>query len=61
VRRAGVAVGFALATQLAVGPLMVIKGFPLTLATAHNAAAAVLLLAVLALVRFLWPPAPERA
>lgn len=61
VRRAGVAVGAALATQLVVGPLMVIDGFPLGLATAHNTVAALLLLAVVALVRYLWPPAGARA
>jgi heme A synthase len=38
---------------------MVMKTFPLWLATAHNAVAALLLLSVIALVRFLWPP-PQR-
>jgi ZIP family zinc transporter len=58
---AGVAVGLALATQLAVGPLMVIKTFPLSLATAHNTVAALLLLAVVALLRYLYPPRDARA
>ena len=61
VRTAGVAVGAMLATQLAVGPLMVIKTFPLSLATAHNTVAALLLLAVLALLRYLYPPQGLRA
>jgi cytochrome c oxidase assembly protein subunit 15 len=41
----------ALALQLAIGISMVLKTFPLRLATAHTAGAAVLLLATLALVR----------
>jgi cytochrome c oxidase assembly protein subunit 15 len=59
VRTAGGIVGAVLVTQLVVGPLMVMKTFPLWLATAHNAVAALLLLSVIALVRFLWPP-PQR-
>jgi heme A synthase len=35
---------------------MVLRGFPLWLATAHNAGAALLLLAALALNRVLTPP-----
>ena len=41
----------ALALQLTVGITMVLEGFPLGLATAHNAGAALLLLATLALLR----------
>jgi len=41
----------ALALQLLIGISMVLDGFPLALATAHTAAAALLLLAALALVR----------
>jgi cytochrome c oxidase assembly protein subunit 15 len=41
----------ALALQLTIGISMVLKGFPLRLATAHNAGAALLLLATLTLVR----------
>ena len=41
----------ALALQLIIGVAMVVRGFPLWLATAHTAGAALLLLAVLALVR----------
>jgi cytochrome c oxidase assembly protein subunit 15 len=41
--------------QLLIGVGMVRLGFPLWLATAHNAGAALLLLAVLALNRCLWP------
>ena len=43
----------ALALQLLIGVSMVLKGFPLWLATAHTAGAALLLLATLALVRYL--------
>jgi cytochrome c oxidase assembly protein subunit 15 len=54
-RMAGTAVAVMLATQLILGPTMVLMTFPLPLATAHNAVAALLLLSVVALVRFLWP------
>jgi cytochrome c oxidase assembly protein subunit 15 len=43
----------ALALQLAIGITMVLKSFPLWLATAHTAGAALLLLATLALLRAL--------
>ena len=43
----------ALALQLLIGVSLVLKGFPLWLATAHTAGAALLLLATLALVRYL--------
>ncbi|MGH8149580.1 MAG: COX15/CtaA family protein [Steroidobacteraceae bacterium] len=49
-RVAAVVVLVALATQLSIGISMVLRGFPLPLATAHNAGAAFALLAVLALV-----------
>ncbi len=52
-RAAAVAVLIALAAQLAIGISMVLRGFPLWLATAHNAGAALALLAVLALVHSL--------
>ncbi|MEO6078180.1 MAG: COX15/CtaA family protein [Steroidobacteraceae bacterium] len=52
-RFAAVAALAALALQLCIGSLMVLKGFPLWLATAHNAGAALLLLATLALNRAL--------
>lgn len=41
----------ALALQLTIGITMVVRGFPLELATAHTAGAALLLLSVLALLR----------
>lgn len=56
VRLAAQAVLVMLVTQLLLGPTMVLKTLPLALATAHNAVAALLLLSVVALVRFLWPP-----
>ncbi len=57
VRMAGMAVAVVLATQWVLGPVMVLTTLPLALATAHNAVAAVLLLSMVALLRFLWPPA----
>jgi heme a synthase len=56
VRAAGMALAATLVTQLLVGPVMVIKAFPLPLATAHNAVAALLVLSMVALLRFLFPP-----
>lgn len=52
-RYAAVAVLAALVLQLTIGISMVERGFPLWLATAHNAGAALLLLAALALNRAL--------
>ena len=52
-RIAAVVVLLALAAQLTIGISMVLKGFPLWLATAHNAGAAFALLSVLALVHSL--------
>ena len=48
-RLAAIAVVAALCLQLIIGISMVVKGFPLWLATAHNGGAALLLLATLAL------------
>jgi len=48
-REAAFAVLGALVAQLLIGIFMVVKAFPLSLATAHNAGAAVLLLATLTL------------
>jgi heme A synthase len=39
---------------------MVMKALPLELATAHNGVAALLVLAIVALLRFLWVPKPLR-
>jgi cytochrome c oxidase assembly protein subunit 15 len=58
-RRSAAAAGVVLlllAMQLSIGVSMVVRGFPLWLATAHNAGAALLLLAILALNRSLRPP-----
>jgi cytochrome c oxidase assembly protein subunit 15 len=52
-RFAAAAVLAALALQLAIGSFMVLKAFPLSLATAHNGGAALLLLATLGLNRAL--------
>jgi cytochrome c oxidase assembly protein subunit 15 len=49
--RAAWAVLAALLLQLGIGISMVLRGFPLQIATAHNAGAALLLLATLALYR----------
>ncbi|HEY7642025.1 MAG TPA: COX15/CtaA family protein [Steroidobacteraceae bacterium] len=51
VRVAGAVLGAVLVCQLILGPTMVIRALPLALATAHNAVAALLLLAVVALNR----------
>jgi len=56
VRLAGIALGASLALQWLIGPIMVLETFPLPLATAHNAVAALLVLCVVALLRFLHPP-----
>ena len=47
-RLAGIALLAALALQVAVGITTVVRGFPLALATAHNAGAALLLLSLVA-------------
>ena len=52
IRKAGAVLGIVLIVQLLLGPLMVIRALPLSLATAHNAVAALLLLAVVAVNRF---------
>jgi cytochrome c oxidase assembly protein subunit 15 len=49
IRTAAVVLALVLVAQLILGPLMVIRGLPLSLATAHNAVAALLLLATLRL------------
>jgi cytochrome c oxidase assembly protein subunit 15 len=54
-RRAALFVLAALLLQLCIGLAMVLRGFPLWLATAHNAGAALLLLAAVALNRALRP------
>ena len=56
-RRAAWLVLAALVLQLIIGISMVLQGFPLWLATAHNAGAAVLLMATVGLNRALRPPA----
>jgi len=48
---ARILLGVVLVCQLILGPMMVIRALPLALATAHNAVAALLLLAVVALNR----------
>ncbi len=54
-RLAGMALLGALALQLAIGITTVLRGFPLAWATAHNAGAALLLLSLVAVIRYLWP------
>lgn len=56
VRLAGGALAALLCLQWTIGPVMVLKALPLPLATAHNGVAALLVLAVVALLRFLWTP-----
>ncbi|HEX2492313.1 MAG TPA: COX15/CtaA family protein [Steroidobacter sp.] len=55
VRAAGALLAVVLIAQLILGPVMVMRALPLPLATAHNAIAALLLLAVLKLHRVLSP------
>jgi len=59
VRLAAGAVGIAVALQWLIGMNLIWQGFPLGLGTAHNAGAAVLLLATVTLLRQLWPAGPE--
>jgi heme a synthase len=54
-RAAGAFLAIALALQVSLGVLTVVLGFPLGVATAHNAGAAILVLAVVTLLRYLWP------
>lgn len=56
-RRAAGLVLAALTLQLIIGMSMVLRGFPLALATAHSAGAALLLMATVGLNRALRPPA----
>lgn len=56
VRMAGAALAVLLVVQWTLGPVMVLKALPLELATAHNGVAALLVLAMVALLRFLWTP-----
>jgi cytochrome c oxidase assembly protein subunit 15 len=56
VRVAGGTLAALLCVQWTIGPVMVLKALPLPLATAHNAVAALLVLTVVALLRFLWTP-----
>ena len=55
VRAAALGVAAAVALQWLLGMNLVWQGFPLWLGTAHNAGAALLLLATLTLLRQLWP------
>ncbi|MFM2289875.1 MAG: hypothetical protein RL684_3018 [Pseudomonadota bacterium] len=57
-RHAAIGVLLALVLQLLIGSAMVLRGFPLWLATAHNAGAALVLLATIALNRSLRPARP---
>jgi len=51
VRIAGTALGVVLCIQIVLGPSMVLHALPLALATAHNGVAALLLLAIVAVLR----------
>jgi heme a synthase len=53
VRTAGIVLGVVLVAQLILGPVMVMRALPLSLATAHNGVAALLLLATLRMNRLL--------
>jgi cytochrome c oxidase assembly protein subunit 15 len=56
-RGAAIGLGIVLIAQLVLGPVMVMRGMPLNLATVHNAVAALLLLALLRVVRLVHVPA----
>jgi len=58
---AAAAVIAALALQLTIGVSMVVRGFPLWLATAHNGGAALTLLAVVALLHGVYRATPSAA
>lgn len=60
-RVAATILGLVLLAQLILGPMMVIHALPLSLATAHNAVAALLLLSLVRLYRLLhsWPVLTE--
>jgi cytochrome c oxidase assembly protein subunit 15 len=60
-RLAAAAVIAALALQLTIGVSMVVRGFPLWLATAHNGGAALTLLAVIALLHGVYRATPSAA
>lgn len=61
VRRSAIVLAVLLIVQLIVGPMMVMRGLPLPLATAHNGMAALLLWGVLRLNRQLRTAAPTSA
>lgn len=51
IRAGGALLGATLVVQLVLGPLMVVRGLPLLLATAHNAVAALLVICILLLLK----------
>jgi cytochrome c oxidase assembly protein subunit 15 len=55
VRLAAIGLLAALTLQWLIGANLILQGYPLWLGTAHNAGAALLTLALLALLRSLWP------
>ena len=54
-RVAATAVAIAIALQVAIGMNLIWKGWPLWLGTAHNAGAALVVLTMVALLRYLTP------
>ena len=60
-RFAALGVAAALLLQWLIGANLILRGFPLWLGTAHNAGAALLLLSMVALARYLWPQEGARA
>ena len=57
VRLAAAGVAAAVCLQWLIGANLILQGFPLWLGTSHNAGAAVLLLSMVTLARYLWPRA----
>jgi heme a synthase len=56
-KMAAIWLGLAVCAQIAIGIATVLQGFPLPLATLHNAGAALLVIATVTLLRNLWPAA----
>jgi heme a synthase len=59
-RARGALLACAVALQVGIGIAMVLRGFPLWLATLHNAGAAFVVICLILLIRDLWPAASVR-
>lgn len=61
IRAGALVLGVLLAVQLVLGPLMVVRGLPLSLATAHNGVAALLVVAAVRLAKACFADVQARA